>query len=160
MENKKKESDPRFQPIVKFYCAECEVRYGSGNYQWDGSDGKALASLLKRQPQLSLETLFTLVYKAFQWAHAGGRNGFCPLQPGFRFREFAAHFVKVIVYAESGNKGRRLVKKANIWGIIKRYRAEACCVSESRRRSWWDEKFQSHLGIKMSEAEKILAEKD
>lgn len=147
----KRQADPRFQPIASAYVAECERRYGQGNYQWDGSDGRALNDLLRRQPQMPLEKALAMIGKAFEWAHG---EEFCPLQPGFRFREFCAHFVKIVVHSDAARLPR--VPATKVQQFFNRYGGEAVCISRENRDAWWNRKCQQILGITLKQAEEIL----
>jgi hypothetical protein len=93
--SKKKETtqagdDPRYQVVLQFYCAEFQRRHSDTQAPLDGSDRKALKSLLTQQPKVSAKTILG-------WL----RNGFdstrpYPLQDGFRLREFCAHYGKYL----------------------------------------------------------------
>jgi hypothetical protein len=145
----KRIADSRFQPIVDYYCQESQRRYGA--YQWDGTDGRALGRLLLNQPQVDLEGWSRLLLTAFEWAEGAEWS---PLSRGFRFREFGAHFVKIVVRMKRGP--RPAVSRAKVIDIVSRFRSQACCISAERRDGWWDDLFQRHLGITLQEADAIM----
>ncbi len=82
-----KTKDERFQPIVETYFEEFRKRFGNVQPDFDQTDGKILAALLKRR-QETAATLKTWLIDAF------GSDDVPPLRPRFRLREFCAHAVK------------------------------------------------------------------
>lgn len=159
MPNKRISPDSRFQPIVDFYFAEFERRHGAKPL-WDGSDGIALGRLLFTQKQLPLEKLKKLVEDAFAWSDAwwgSVRKGdFCPLQPGFRFREFCAHFPKVAVRGTrplAENTFLR-VSAAQVQRVFREYGDRVMGSREPNKM--WDGFFGRELGISYDQACYIL----
>ena len=154
---KRTQTDPRFKPIVEFYCAECARRYGM--HVWDGTDGKALNALLTEQPQMPIERLIKLLEAAFQWAHSGQ---WCPLLPGFRFRQFASHRLAIMVKSSGISKAERKQgpTKLQVTRVIQEFRSQAGCISAAQKDAWWDRKFQIRLGISLAEADEILKGKE
>lgn len=169
MESMKRISpDTRFQPVVDFYFAECERRDGL-KPMWDASDGQALGRILFSQKQAPVEKLLKLVETAFNWAAGWAVRApgvpFCPLQPGFRFREFCAHFGRVVCYrtnplsvsplsAPQGGEARQRVTAREISKVFREYGDRV--QGKSNKRELWDQILGRRLGITYSEAEHIL----
>lgn len=156
MPNKRISADTRFQPIVDFYFAEFERRHGSKPV-WDGSDGMALGRLLFTQKQLSVEKLTTLVADAFAWSDAWWgpirKGDFCPLQPGFRFREFCAHFGRVACFKSQRPPAPR-VSAREVHAVLRQYREQA--MGHHEPEEFWDGVLTRTLGITHRQAAAIL----
>lgn len=165
MPTKRISPDSRFQPVVDFYFAEFERRHGSKPL-WDGSDGMALGRILYSQKQLPMEKLKALVETAFQWSDAWWgpvrKGDFCPLQPGFRFREFCAHFPKVVVRMQGQMPGARCqvserprVTAQQVTKIFREYGDRVVGAHDARQK--WDQILRRTLGISYDEAHYILS---
>ena len=167
MPNKRLSPNSRFQLVVDFYFAEFERRHGAKPL-WDGSDGMALGRLLFSQKQLSVEKLILLVEGAFAWSEAWWgpvrKGDFCPLQPGFRFREFCAHFPKVVVWG-SGERGKAKgesglwrdhprVSANEVRAVFREYSDRVVGAHDPQTR--WDEILGRTLGISYEEATHVL----
>jgi len=146
--------DPRFRPVLERYCDLSIERYGA--YQWDASDGKALKTLLGQQSQLTIEKWNVLLQVAFDESQA---DVYFALKPGFRFREFAAHFVKVAakIKARQSFPLKQEASGIKAWQIrqlIERFKADATGASD--KEAFWEDKFQRLLGINSRTAKRIL----
>jgi len=160
MPAKRISSDTRFQPIVDFYFAEFERRHGV-KPSWDGSDGMALGRILFSQKQLPAEKLQRLVKMAFEWSDAWWgpvrKGDFCPLQPGFRLREFCAHFAKVAVRLQGERPAapdRPRVTANQVLTVFKEYGDRVMGAQNPKAK--WDEILQRTLGISYDQARYIL----
>jgi hypothetical protein len=76
-------TDPRFAAVKSSYVSEFEKRNPGVKAVFDGSDGKALKTLLEQQPDASAETINRWMMNAFA-------SDEIPLRKGFRFRQFAS----------------------------------------------------------------------
>jgi hypothetical protein len=83
-----KKPDDRFDRLKEVYIAEFERKCPNLKAPFDGSDGKMLSSLLKRQPEASFEDLAGWIRNAF------ASEVTYPLQSNFRLREFCSHAEK------------------------------------------------------------------
>lgn len=174
MPTKRTSPDTRFQPVVDFFFAEFERRHGVKPL-WDGSDGSALGRILFTQKQLTAEKLQQLVQTAFEWCDAWWgpvrKGDFCPLQPGFRFREFAAHFGKIVCrgvggrgeksfahageksFAHAGDKPR--VTAQQVTRVFREYGDRVVGARDTRQK--WDEILRRTLGISYEDAQYLLS---
>jgi hypothetical protein len=82
--------DPRFAAVKDLYIRECEKRNPDARAVFDGSDGKALKSLLEQQPGATVEKLNGWLRNAFQ------SDDVPPLRRGFRFRQFAGYYTQYV----------------------------------------------------------------
>ena len=157
-------ADTRFQPVVDFYFAEFQRRHGSKPV-WDGSDGMALGRILYSQKQLSVEKLSKLIETAFDWADAWygpvRKGDFCPLQPGFRLREFCAHFGKVacrlgqVAGAKGQVKERPRATAREVLAVFREYQDRV--MGKANKQQLWDEILDRTLGITYEQATYILS---
>lgn len=77
--------DPRFKAIREAYICEFEKRAPGLKAPFDGSDGKALKSLLAQQDRSTAEELIAMLVNAFNSDRP-------PLPKNFRLRAWCVHF--------------------------------------------------------------------
>jgi hypothetical protein len=80
--------DPRFAIVRGVYLEEFRKRSPNLKAPFDASDGKALKSLLNRQPAATADELSAWLRNAF------ASDDVPPLRPAFRLREFCTHAEK------------------------------------------------------------------
>lgn len=86
----KAERDPRHRPVAEAYVIEFQRRNPRIHAPFDGSDAKQLQVLLRQQPEASAEQVIDWLRNAFD------SDDVPPLRPGFRLREFCAHYSKYL----------------------------------------------------------------
>ena len=159
-------ADSRFQPIVDFYCAESERRYGA--YLWDAADGQALGRLLHNQPQQPVEGFKKLLLVAFEWSRGEAftkgeafkskmLRPYCPLLPGFRFTEFARNFVKVVAHSAPLRGQPARIDKEKLRKFMFDLREIEPLIPERARTLWWQEQLYQEFEIGLKEATEILS---
>lgn len=145
------EPDPRFKTVCEFYCEESRRRFGA--YQWDGSDGKALAALLKSQPQINVDRWKLMLVLAFTSAE---KSRYCPVKLGFRFREFAANFVKIAARMPQLLRQEPDPMPGQIRRLMTEKSAYRELIPPEKRHDWWDEICCHYLGITAERAKQIM----
>jgi hypothetical protein len=84
----RKMTDPRFAIVKEEYLEQFGKRSPNLKAPFDASDGKALNSLMNRQPRATADELSAWLRNAF------ASDDVPPLRPAFRLREFCAHAEK------------------------------------------------------------------